>query len=245
VPLHGCCCCLLPAACCLLPAACRLLRPPPPLACHSFAHPCLSLIAHTREEDPYGNSTQGLDDPDAQFTLLANRHYLYVADPVCFQCGATGHEGSVREAPYCDSCDLFGHEAGHCRSACSTCGGHHDHPTGPDCRQPHYKDCKLWGHEGRDCPLQQCAFCQWYGHAEGDFPGYCRYCHPLGHDSEACLTHGKRCSLCREQGHTWQQCPPHTRAARRSSGSRQPGGSSAGGGRQHGASREVPSQWHY
>jgi len=46
-----------------------------------------------------------------------------------------------------------------------------------------------------------------YGHTDKDCPGYCRYCHEPGHDSELCPV--KRCSLCREQGHRWQDCPKH------------------------------------
>lgn len=61
------------------------------------------------------------------------------------------------------------------RSACSTCGGHHNAPKGRNCREPRCGECNLWGHESRDCPLQQCRFCQWYGHTEADCPGYCRW----------------------------------------------------------------------
>ena len=90
--------------------------------------------------------------------VLAARRYLYASGPVCYTCGEPGHEGPECETPFCEACSRYGHDTGCCRSACSTCGGHHDPPVGRKCRQSKCGVCELFGHPSADCPQEQCRY---------------------------------------------------------------------------------------
>lgn len=50
----------------------------------------------------------------------------------------------------------FGHETGQCHTACSSCGWRHKPPVGNDCAQLRCQECKLFGHDQKDCPGCQC-----------------------------------------------------------------------------------------